>query len=76
MTEVVHATQDWVNTTVQAALAALPQPEPGAGGAVLTSPDGRRWRQVVDNSGVLTVVQTDEPGPPAVPTNPVLEDAS
>lgn len=47
----------------------------GSGGSpVLTSPNGTRYRQVVDDDGVVSTVMTLEPGPPAAPTNPVLED--
>lgn len=48
----------------------------GQGGSspILTSPNGSRWRQVVDDDGNVTTVATLEPGPPAAPTNPTLED--
>lgn len=53
----------------------------GAGGtgtetasAVMTSPNGSRWRLAVDDDGTLITVPTLEPGPPPAPTDPTLQD--
>lgn len=67
MSDVVHATQDWVNQQISDAV-----PTGGGSSPILTSPDGKRWRQIVDNDGVATLVSTLEPGPPPIPTDLTL----